>query len=443
MTMSAPTKSNTRPLLAGFGNHFESEAIPGALPVGQNAPQRAPLGLYAEQFTSSSFTAPRHENLRSWLYRIRPSVVHGEYQKCGGNEFANWKTPPFQDAVVSPERRRWNPIPFPSNSTTDFVAGMHTVVGNGSPLSQHGVSALIYTATASMSSRHFINHDAEMLIVPQEGSLRIKTEFGTLEVAPLEIALLPRGVKFRVELLGSRARGYACENFGAAFRLPGLGPIGANGLANPRDFLAPQAEYEDRTGQFELITKFQGQFFRAQMGHSPLDVVAWHGNVAPYKYDLRRFNTINTVSYDHPDPSIFTVLTSPTDTPGTANCDFVIFPPRWMLAENTFRPPYYHRNIMSEYMGLIEGVYDAKVDGGFQPGGGSLHNCYSAHGPDAQVFEKASNAELKPERYQNTMAFMFESRWPYSTPESALQAPFLQTDYWKCWQGLKSHFKPN
>jgi homogentisate 1,2-dioxygenase len=281
------------------------------------------------------------------------------------------------------------------------------------------------------------------LIVPQEGGLRLRTEFGSLEVSPKEIALVPRGVKFRVELTGKRARGYICENFGIPFRLPGLGPIGANGLANARDFLAPQAEYENTTGHFELITKFQGQFFRAELQHSPLDVVAWHGNVAPPKYDLTRFNTMNTVTFDHPDPSIFTVLTSPTDTPGTANCDFVIFPPRWMVAENTFRPPYYHRNIMSEYMGLIEGVYDAKVDGGFVPGGGSLHNCMAAHGPDAQVFETASHTPLKPERYQNTMAFMFESRWTFATPERALQEPFLQKDYWKCWQGLQSHFSPS
>lgn len=425
--------------LSGFGNHFESEAIPGTLPVGQNAPQQVAHGLYAEQLSNSAFTAPRHENLRSWLYRIRPSVVHGPYERITDSTFAKWETPPFAKGVLSPERRRWNPIPFP-NAPTDFLEGMHTVVGNGGPGSGHGCSALIYTANTSMSSRHFVNHDAEMLLVPQEGGIRLRTEMGTLEISPKEIALLPRGVKFRVELLGARARGYICENFGSPFKLPGLGPIGANGLANPRDFTAPQAEYEDITGDFELITKFQGQFFRAELTHSPLDVVAWHGNVAPMKYDLSRFNTVNTVSFDHPDPSIFTVLTSPTDTPGTANCDFVIFPPRWMVAEHTFRPPYYHRNIMSEYMGLIEGVYDAKVDGGFVPGGGSLHNCMAAHGPDAQTFESASKAELKPERYQNTLAFMFESRWAFASAEAALQTPFLQKDYWKCWQGLKSNF---
>jgi len=440
--MSASPSSDIRPALTGFGNHFETEAIPGALPRGQNAPQKAPYGLYAEQFTNSSFTAPRHSNLRSWLYRIRPSVVHGEYQQCLPAEFADWLTPPFVSSVLSPERRRWNPIPFPKDKATDFVSGIHTVLGNGSPASLHGMAAHLYVATASMTTRHLVNHDGEMLLVPQEGAIRVRTELGVLDIAPREITLIPRGIKFRVELLDDRARGYICENFGASFRIPDLGPIGANGLANPRDFIAPHAEYEDKTGAYELITKFQGQFFRASLGHSPLDVVAWHGNVAPFKYDLARFNTMNTVTYDHPDPSIFTVLTSPTDTPGTANCDFVIFPPRWMVAEHTFRPPYYHRNIMSEYMGLIEGVYDAKVDGGFVPGGGSLHNCMAAHGPDAQVFEKATNAELKPEKYQNTLAFMFESRWPFATPGSALTEPFLQKDYWKCWQGLQSHFKP-
>ncbi len=425
--------------LTGFGNYFETEALPGTLPLGQNAPQKVAHGLYAEQFSNSAFTAPRHENYRSWLYRIRPSVVHGPYQLCNESEFASWETPPFKRPVLSPERRRWNPVASPSKPT-DFFHGIHTVVGNGSPSSMHGCSGLVYAFNQSMTTRHFVNHDAEMLFVPQQGDITLRTEMGVLALSPKEVALVPRGIKFRVETSSPLARGYLCENFGAPFRLPDLGPIGANGLANPRDFIAPRAAFENLTGNYELITKFQGQFFRAELNHSPLDVVAWHGNVTPMKYDLSRFNTINSVSFDHPDPSIFTVLTSPTDTPGTANCDFVIFPPRWMVAEHTFRPPYYHRNIMSEFMGLIEGVYDAKVDGGFVPGGSSLHNCMAAHGPDAQTFEKASNSELKPERYQNTLAFMFESRWPFATPEPALDEPFLQKDYWKCWQGLKPHF---
>jgi homogentisate 1,2-dioxygenase len=438
--MSTRIPESRETLLTGFGNHFETEALPGTLPVGQNSPQKVNHGLYAEQLSNSAFTAPRHENQRTWLYRIRPSVAHGPYERCAPQEFERWETPPFPTGELSPERRRWNAIPAPVKPT-DFFQSLVTVVGNGSPASMHGCSALIYSANTSIPMRHFVNHDAEMLLVPEVGTLTLKTEMGRLDISPKEIAIIPRGVKWRVEFQDAHVRGYLCENFGAPFRLPSLGPIGANGLANPRDFIAPQAAFEDQTGHYELITKFQGQFFRAELGHSPLDVVAWHGNVTPMKYDLSRFNTINTVSFDHPDPSIFTVLTSPTDTPGVANCDFVIFPPRWMVAENTFRPPYYHRNIMSEYMGLIEGVYDAKVDGGFVPGGGSLHNCMAAHGPDAQTFEAASKAELKPERYKNTLAFMFESRWPFAVGGRALQEPFLQKDYWKCWQGLESHFK--
>ncbi|HEX6160150.1 MAG TPA: homogentisate 1,2-dioxygenase domain-containing protein, partial [Thermoanaerobaculia bacterium] len=269
----------------------------------------------------------------------------------------------------------------------------------------------------------------------------LRTELGHVEVKPGEIAVIPRGTKFRVELQGDDARGYLCENFGAPFRLPDLGPIGANGLANPRDFLSPVAAYEEVEGDFELIAKFGGTLWSARIDHSPLDVVAWHGNYAPYKYDLARFNAINTVSFDHPDPSIFTVLTSPSDTPGTANCDFVIFPPRWMVAENTFRPPYFHRNVMNEYMGLIYGEYDAKAEG-FVPGGGSLHNCMSGHGPDAATFEAASNAKLEPRYLGETLAFMFETRYVIRPTRFALETPLLQRDYWRCWQGIQKHFKP-
>jgi homogentisate 1,2-dioxygenase len=238
------------------------------------------------------------------------------------------------------------------------------------------------------------------------------------------------------------SRGYICENRGSLLRLPDLGLIGSNGLANSRDFLTPVAAFEDGDGDFEMIAKFGGKLFRAPIDHSPLDVVAWHGNYAPYKYDLRRFNAINSVSFDHPDPSIFTVLTSPSDTPGTANIDFVIFPPRWMIAEHTFRPPYFHRNIMNEYMGLIFGVYDAKAEG-FTPGGASLHNCMSGHGPDAATFEQASSATLEPRYLGDTLAFMFETRLPLHPTQTALAAPQLQRDYWKCWQGLKKNFSPS
>ncbi len=415
----------------GFGNEFATEVLPGALPVGQNSPQQAPFGLYSEQLSGTAFTAPRFANRRSWLYRIRPSVQHKPFKQTS-NRFL--RSAPFNETPPTPNQLRWNPLPLPTEPT-DFVDGLTTIAGND------GIGIHIYAANRSMQDRFFYNADGELLIVPELGGLRVHTELGILEVAPKDICVIPRGVKFRVNLLESQARGYVCENYGALFKLPDLGPIGANGLANARDFQTPVAAYEDREGEFKLIAKFCGNLWEAEIGHSPLDVVAWHGNYAPYKYDLARFNTINTVSFDHPDPSIFTVLTSPTDTPGTANCDFVIFPARWVVAEHTFRPPYFHRNLMNEYMGLICGVYDAK-ETGFLPGGGSLHNCMSGHGPDADTFEKASNANLTPQRYENTLAFMFESRSVICPTKFAMETPALQSDYFECWQGLKKHFQP-
>jgi len=423
---------------SGFGNHFSTEAIPGTLPVGQNSPQRVAHGLYAEQLSGSAFTAPRNENLRSWLYRIRPSVLHGMFSKVDRGLL---RSGPFDEELPSPNQLRWDPLPLPKDPT-DFLKGLVTLLGNGDVSSGVGSATHLYVANKAMENRFFYNADGEMLLVPQQGTIEVRTELGDLQAAPKEIVVIPRGMKFQVNPKGGPARGYVCENYGQAFRLPGLGPIGSNGLANPRDFESPVARFEDKTGEFQLFAKFQGGLWKASLGHSPLDVVAWHGNYAPYKYDLSRFQTINTVSFDHPDPSIFTVLTSPTDTAGVANIDFVIFPPRWMVAEKTFRPPYFHRNCMSEFMGLIQGIYDAKTGGGFVPGGGSLHNAMSAHGPDAETFEKASQGELKPQYLADTLAFMFESSRVFRPTAFALQGPLLQKDYLACWQGLKSQFRP-
>jgi homogentisate 1,2-dioxygenase len=418
---------------SGFGSEFATEALAGALPTGRNSPQRAPYGLYAEQLSGTAFTAPRHANRRTWLYRIRPAVLHGEFGELAHPALA---TAPFAIAT-SPNQLRWDPFPLP-DAPTDFVDGLVTIAGNGDAAAQCGIAIHVYACNRAMQDRFFYDADGELLIVPQQGALRIATEMGVLDAGPGEIAVLPRGVRFAVEPDGA-ARGYVCENYGALLRLPELGPIGANGLANPRDFLYPVASYSEREGSFELVAKFAGKLWRAAFDHSPLDVVAWHGNYAPYKYDLARYNAINTVSFDHPDPSIFTVLTSPSDTAGTANVDFVIFPPRWMVAENTFRPPWFHRNVMSEYMGLIRGVYDAKAEG-FVPGGGSLHNAMSGHGPDAATFERASAVALAPHKQEGTLAFMFESRYVIHPTERALAAPQLQRDYAACWQGLAKHF---
>ena len=423
---------------SGFGNEFATEALPGALPVGRNSPQRAPYGLYAEQLSGTAFTAPRAHNRRSWLYRIRPAAMHQPFRPLEHGRLLSR----FDEVPTPPNQLRWDPLPMPDRPT-DFVDGLVTMAGNGDPAAQSGCGIHLYAANRSMDGRFFYNADGEMLIVPQQGRLRLATELGVLEVEPQEIALIPRGVRFRAELPDGSARGYVCENYGAPFRLPDLGPIGSNGLANPRDFLTPTAWYEDREGQFELVAKFMGNLWSAEIGHSPLDVVAWHGNCAPCKYDLRRFNTIGSISFDHPDPSIFLVLQAPSDTPGVDTIDFVIFPPRWLAAEDTFRPPWFHRNIASEFMGLIHGVYDAKEEG-FLPGGASLHNCMSGHGPDAETFEKASAADTsKPHHVTDTMAFMFETRNVIRPTRYALETAQLQHEYFRCWQGLKKRFNPN
>lgn len=417
--------------LSGFGNNFQSEAVLGALPQGQNSPQQAPLGLYAEQLSGTAFTVSRPHNLRSWLYRIRPSVMHGEFKPLD-SKFIYSR--PFDESFCSPNQLRWNPVAIPKEPT-DFLDGLITFAGNGGYASIRGSAVHIYAANQSMSDRYFYNADGDFLIVPEQGRLRLNTEFGVIEITPGEIAVIPRGIKYQVLLPDSTARGYICENYGQPFRLPDLGPIGANGLANPRDFLTPEACYEKKEGNFQLAAKFQGRLWNAAISHSPLDVVAWHGNYLPYKYDLSRFNVINSVSFDHPDPSIFTVLSSPSEIAGTANVDFVIFPPRWLVAEKTFRPPYYHRNCMSEYMGLITGVYDAKEEG-FVPGGGSLHNQMSAHGPDANTYAKASTADLKPVYLEGTLAFMFESSLVYTPTKFAATSDLRQKDYLDCWKDL-------
>ena len=411
--------------MTGFGNHHASEAVPGALPVGQNSPQHVPFGLYPEQLSGSAFTAPRHDNRRSWLYRLRPAANHAPFQPLAHPTFAS---APFNEPAT-PNRLRWSPLPFPGEPA-DFLDGLTTYAGNGDAEAQSGIAIHLYAANQS-TTRAFFNADGEMLIVPQQGTLHIVTEFGVLDVAPLSIAVIPRGVRFRVEIY-EPSRGYVCENYGAPFRLPDLGPIGSNGLANPRDFDYPVAAFEDHDGDTTLVQKFAGRLWSTQMDHSPFDVVAWHGNLAPCRYDLTRFNTINTVSFDHPDPSIFTVLTSPSDHVGTGNCDFVIFPPRWMVAEHTFRPPWFHRNIMSEFMGLITGAYDAKAEG-FAPGGASLHNCMNAHGPDRTSYDNAVAADLKPLKIADTMAFMFESRHILKTTPFSQATPLLQGDYDQVW----------
>ena len=422
---------------SGFANDLSTEALPGALPVGRNSPQVCPYGLYAEQLSGTAFTAPRADNRRSWLYRIRPSAQHEPFEPLANDRILS----SFDSGAVTPNQLRWDPLPIPGHST-DLIEGMVTMAGSGSPRAQTGAATHLYAATRSMTNRSFYNADGEMLFVPQLGAHRFVTELGVIDAAAQEIVVIPRGVRFRLELPDGPVRGYVCENYGAPFKLPDLGPIGSNGLANSRDFLTPVAAYEDVAGPHELVAKFMGGLWTARMNHSPMDVVAWHGNFAPYKYDLRRFNTIGSISFDHPDPSIFLVLHSASDTPGVSNIDFVIFPPRILAMQDPFRPPWFHRNVASEFMGLVHGAYDAKAEG-FAPGGASLHNCMSGHGPDTQTFEKATRADTQqPHVIRDTMAFMFETRLVWAPTPYALQSAQLQHEYYRCWQDLASHFDP-
>ncbi len=415
--------------LTGFGSHFESEAIDDALPKGRNSPQRPAHGLYAEQLSGSSFTSPRHENRRSWLYRMRPTADHRPFVAYQGAPL--FGAPPSLEPLA-PNRLRWDP-PGDLPENVDFVDGLTTMLHARAPEDLEGCAVHLYRASKNMDARVLIDADGEMVIIPRQGAIELQTELGRLGVAPGSIAIVPRGLKFRVQLLEGESFGYVAENYGVPFRLPELGPIGSNGLANPRDFEAPVAWFEDRDEPTEVIQKSLGNLWTTMLDHFPLDVVAWHGNYAPCRYDLSRFNVIGTVSFDHPDPSIFTVLTSPSNVPGRANADFVIFPPRWMVAEDTFRPPWFHRNIMSEAMGLITGAYDAKADG-FAAGGLSLHNLMSGHGPDVESWRKASAAELKPVKIDGTMAFMVETCWPYRPTDWAIER--AQPDYDQAWLGF-------
>lgn len=421
----------------GFGNHFATEILPGALPQGQNSPQKVPYGLIAELISGSAFTAARAENKKTWVYRRLPSVVQGDYSDYEQNQ---WVTAPDTKAILTPQALRWNPMDLSDGEGKDFLDGVKTFLTTGDSEQRQGSSVHLYACKKSMGDKVLCNADGDLLLVPQQGSLLVKTELGCLTLQPHEIAVLPRGIKFKIDLIDGAARGYVLEVYGRPLQLPELGPIGSNGLANPRDFLIPTASCDEQQKPHNLITKYGGRFFRCSVPHSPFDVVAWHGNYVPFKYDLRLFNTVNTVSFDHPDPSIFTVLTSPSDHSGVANVDFVIFPPRWMVAEHTFRPPYFHRNIMSEYMGLIHGVYDAKPAGGFEPGGGSLHSCMTPHGPESKAYHKATEIDLKPEFMADTMAFMFESFTAYKLTEFAAKCDLRQEAYTSCWSDIKPSF---
>ncbi len=440
MVRASVTTGTVEGYMPGFGNDFETEALPGALPQGQNSPQKCNYGLYAEQLSGTAFTAPRGQNERTWCYRIRPSVRHTA--QFSAIQVPYWKTAPnVLPDVTSLGQYRWDPVPLPSaDQDLTWITGMRTITTAGDVNTQVGMASHVYLVTSSMQDEYFFSADSELLVVPQEGRLRFCTELGVIDLEPKEIAILPRGLVYRVEVLEGPARGFVCENYGQKFDLPSRGPIGANCMANPRDFKCPVAAFEDRDGvRSRVVIKWCGQFHETWIDHSPLDVVAWHGNYCPYKYDLRTYSPVGAILFDHPDPSIFTVLTAPSGQPGTANIDFVLFRERWMVAEHSFRPPWYHKNIMSELMGNIYGIYDAKPQG-FAPGGMSLHNCMLPHGPDRDAFEGASNGELGPEKLDETMSFMFETRFPQHLTEFAAKEAPMQKEYIEVWNQLEKKF---
>jgi len=443
ISQSEEEQPNSIEYQSGFGNTFQTEALKDALPQDQNNPQKCNFGLFAEQLSGTAFTVPRHSNQRTWIYRIEPSAKHDPFELAPNlNPLLHNN---FKQLVPNPNQLKWKPFDKPKESESiDFVQGLRTICGAGDPTTRHGLAIYIYACNKSMVDTAFQSSDGSFLIVPQEGKLDITTELGKLSVEPNEICVIPMGLRFKVDVGGS-CRGYICEVFDGHFQLPNLGPIGANGLASARDFLYPVAAYEDRNDiKFRIVNKYQGHLFVAQQDHSCFDVVAWWGNYAPFKYALKNFCVINSVSFDHLDPSIFTVLTCPSAKEGVAILDFVIFPPRWSVQEKTFRPPYYHRNCMSEFMGLIFGTYEAK-EGALAPGGATLHSMMTPHGPDKDCFDKASNAELRPQRIaEGTQAFMFESSLSLAlTKWSQDDSKKLDPDYSKGWKGIERRFDPS
>lgn len=422
--------------MTGFGNEFETEALPNALPVGQNSPQKPAYGLYSELFSATTFPAPRARNRRTYMFRIHPSVQAPKYSRIDNSLIA---TPPF-DTVPTPNNMRWDAFEI-GGEDADFIDGLATICGVGGPIAQSGMAMHIYRVTRSMSDRVFTNNDGEMIVMPQQGALRFVTELGVLEAAPGAIVILPKGIRFRVELPEGPARGFVCENFSQAFHLPELGLIGSNGLANAADFYAPVAAYEDRNTPCELVQKYAGNLWATELPYSPLDVVAWRGNCAPMLYDAEKFVALGTATVDHPDPSIFCALTSGGDAVLGPNVDMLILPPRWLVAEHSFRPPGFHRNCVCEMVALIKGRHQGKT-GGFGPGGFSIHNNFAPHGPDVNTVQMAREEELKPMKLEGTLAFLFETRFPLAVTPFAHEAKENQADVVAMWQGFPHLFSP-
>ncbi|GJE85537.1 homogentisate 1,2-dioxygenase [Phanerochaete sordida] len=406
----------------GFGNWFTSEALPNVLPSGQNMPQKNKYDLYTEGMNGCPFTAPRAQNQHNWLYRIRPSVAHQGITKSAKQnpylvaEFS--LNDPKQS--VSPERVAWRPDSVPANERVTFVHGIKSMAGNGSPLLREGVVLHTYACNASMERQAFVNSDGDFLLVPVAGRLDIQTELGRMMVFPGEVAVVQRGLKWKVSVPDGKAMGYIQEIFGMHYELPELGPLGASGLANPRDFEHPVAHFDVDQSDWEVLYKLGGQLWSCAQDHTPFDVVAWHGNYVPYKYDLDAFISCGSLSRDHMDPSVWTVLTARSKTPGVALADVIFAGERWDVAEKTFRPPYFHRNTATEIIGLISGDFGFERD--FAPGALSLETGFGAHGMESDAYDAASDMELKPTKIlQGTRMVLFETSMLMCLTEHALK----------------------
>ncbi|KAI9822498.1 MAG: hypothetical protein M1827_000217 [Pycnora praestabilis] len=427
---------------SGFGNTFESEAVPGTLPQGQNSPRNVRFGLYAEQMTASAFVAPRHLNRKAWLYRARPAVAHQGFDDLPDNEDTESNFMPINPRVhLCAQQLAWLPFDIPSGDDINFVEGIKTIAGSGEPTLREGIATHMYMANKSMNKQTYTNSDGDYLICPQQGSLDIQTEFGPLFVQPGEIVVLQRGQRFSVKLPDGPSRGYILEIWGSNFELPELGPLGANGLANARDFLHPTAKYEvTKHDSWQCIYKLGGKYFKSKQEHSPFDVVAWHGNYVPYKYDLTKFVNVGSISVDHIDPSIFCVLTARSRDPAAPLADFLIFSPRWDVASHTYRPPYYHRNVASEFMGLLYGGYGGRSDE-FAPGGASYECGMVPHGVAYEEFKEAT-AEAPPEMQisKGAVAVMFESSRPFTITDYAWNSSKKHEHDPKMWDDLVDNF---
>ncbi|GAD98612.1 homogentisate 1,2-dioxygenase, putative [Paecilomyces variotii No. 5] len=393
----APSEGDPYRYQVGFGNRFVSEAVPDTIPRdGRNLPQRANYDLYIEQLNGTTFVTCRKDMFNVWFHRIRPSCAHKalkplEYKHDIVSVFSS------QNEGVSfvPFNNEWGPLEIPLESKpTNFWQGIKTILGHGDPTLKEGVAVHQYAANLSMDKEAFVNHDGDYLFVPQQGRLDIQTELGRMMVLPGELFVIPAGLRFKVSLPDGPSRGYIQEIFGSHFELPDLGPIGSNGLALPQDFEIPVASYDLDTSSWEIITKLAGKLYHYEQAHTPFDVVGWHGNYVPYKYEIEKLLALSS-SKDQLDPSAYTILTAKSKIPGVSITDFCAFTPKWVNSLNSWRPPYYHRTMGAEVMGMVRGEYGGSAKT-LEPGALTCDNAYVPHGETYDAWKKHAFVDLEP-----------------------------------------------